>query len=180
MDADKAYGEKDWKAIVQECYKLYWTKPRGNFQENSSFTAIYHPSRKSIQVRRTRHVRYCRGGKDELISDVLLWISSHGQTSIWWPAITYVQQLCSDTGCSMGDQPGAMDDRDEWRDRVRESRTRSMLWWGGWLYIYIYIYKNYRNFLTHQSVCMYIYMCVCVSVCMCVCARIYIWTLHFC
>ena len=36
------------------------------------------------------------------------------------PARTYKQQLCADTGYILEDLPGAMDDRDGWRERVRE------------------------------------------------------------
>ena len=33
---------------------------------------------------------------------------------------TYIQQLCADTGCRLDDLPGVIDERDEWRERVRE------------------------------------------------------------
>ena len=36
------------------------------------------------------------------------------------PARTYIQQLCTDTGCSSEDLPEAMDDREVWRERVRD------------------------------------------------------------
>ena len=36
---------------------------------------------------------------------------------------TYIQQLCADTGCSLEDLPGAMNDRDGWCERVEEIRT---------------------------------------------------------
>ena len=41
-------------------------------------------------------------------------------TSVGWPARTYLHQLCADTGCSLEDLLGAMDDRDRWRERERE------------------------------------------------------------
>ena len=59
------------------------------------------PIMKTIQVRWTRNVGHCWRNRDELISDKLLWTSSHGWAKAGWPARTYVQQLCSDTGCSM-------------------------------------------------------------------------------
>ena len=37
---------------------------------------------------------------------------------------TYPQQLCTDTRCRMEDLPEAMDEGDEWRERVWEIRTR--------------------------------------------------------
>ena len=35
---------------------------------------------------------------------------------------TYIQQLCEDTGCSPEDLPEAMNDREKWRERVRDIR----------------------------------------------------------
>ena len=40
-----------------------------------------------------------------------------------------MQQLCTDTGCSPEDLPEAMDDREEWRNRVRDIRADSATWW---------------------------------------------------
>ena len=34
-----------------------------------------------------------------------------------------IRQLCADTGCNLEDLPGAMDDRDGWRKRVRKIRA---------------------------------------------------------
>ena len=49
---------------------------------------------------------------DKFISDVLLWTPSHGRAKLRRPARTYIQQLCANTGCSMEDVPGMMDERD--------------------------------------------------------------------
>ena len=38
------------------------------------------PITKTIQVRRARHAGHCWRSRDELISDVLLWTPTHGQT----------------------------------------------------------------------------------------------------
>ena len=38
--------------------------------------------------------------------------------------ITYLQQVCADTGCSLADLPETMDDRDEWRE---ERQGKSLL-----------------------------------------------------
>ena len=76
------------------------------------------PLMKTIQVRQIRHVGYCWRSGDELISNILLWTPSHGRAKARWPARTYIQQLCTDTRCSLEDLPGAMDNRDRWRERV--------------------------------------------------------------
>ena len=68
------------------------------------------PITKTIQVRRTRHAGHCWRSKDELISDVLLWIPAYGQAKAGTPTRTYIQQVCEDTGCSPEDLPEAMND----------------------------------------------------------------------
>ena len=106
------------------------------------------PITKTIQVRRTRHAGHCWRSKDELISAVLLWTPTYGQAKAGRPARTYIQQLCEDTGCNPEDLPEAMNDREKWRERVRDIRAGGTTWWWWW-----YIY------------------CVCVCVCVCVCGR---------
>ena len=110
----------------------------------------YHPTRhklcghllpitKTIQVRRTKHAGPCWRSRVKLVRDVLLWTPSHGRAKAWRPARTYIQQLWEDTGCCPEDLPRAMNDREEWRERVRDIRATSTTWW--YIYIYIYIYR---------------------------------------
>ena len=54
---------------------------------------------------------------------ILLWTPTYGQTKAGRPARTYIQQLCEDTGCSPEDLLEAMNDREEWRERVRDIRA---------------------------------------------------------
>ena len=99
------------------------------------------PITKTIQVRRIRHAGHCWRSRDELIRDVLLWIPTHGRAKAGRPAWMNIQQLCEDTGCCSEDLPWAMNDREEWRERVRDIRATSAIWWWWWyIYIYIYIY----------------------------------------
>ena len=90
------------------------------------------PITKTIQVRRTRHAGHCWRSRDELIRDVLLWIPIHCRAKAGRPARTYIQQLCEDTGCCPEDLPRAMNDREEWRERIRDIRATSTIWW--WWY----------------------------------------------
>ena len=71
------------------------------------------PITKTIQVRRTRHTRHCWRSEDELISDILQWTNSRGRAKAGRPVRTYIEP-------SLEDLPRAMDDRDRWRDKVRE------------------------------------------------------------
>ena len=90
------------------------------------------PITKTIQVRRTRHAGHCWRSKDELISDVLLWTPTYGCAKAGRPARTYIQQLCEDTGCNPEDLPEAMNDREKWRERVRDIRAGGATWWWWW------------------------------------------------
>ena len=91
------------------------------------------PITKIIKVRRTRHAGHCWRSREELISDVLLWNSSHDRAKAGRPARTYKQQFCEDTGCSPEDLPDTMNDWEEWRERVRDIRAggtaRGGWWW---------------------------------------------------
>ena len=84
------------------------------------------PIMKTIQVRRTRHAGHCWRSRDELISNVLLWTPTQGCAKAGRPARTYIQQLCPE------DLPEAMNDREKWRERVRDIRATSTTWWWWW------------------------------------------------
>ena len=86
-----------------------------------------------------RHVGHCWRSKDELISSpkyFYTWMCK----CVGWPARTYLQQHCMNTGCSLEDFLGVMNDRDRWKERIRE------IYASVWLHendddIYIYIYR---------------------------------------
>ena len=94
------------RAILNKCWRQHSTKQQ--------LYGHLPPITKTIQVRRTRHAGYCWRSWDELISDILVWTSSHGRAKAGRPARTYLQQLCADTGCRLEDLLGAMDERDGW------------------------------------------------------------------
>ena len=81
------------------------------------------PITKTIKVRRTKH---CWRSRDELISDVLLWTPTYSGAKAGRLARTYIQQLCQDTECSPEYLPEAMNDRDEWRERVMDIHAGGM------------------------------------------------------
>ena len=95
---------------------------------------------KTIKIKRTRHAGYCWRSRDELIRDELLWTPLHGHAKARRPARTYIQQLCADTGCSPGDLPEAMDDREGWWERIRDIRADRATWWWWYVLMNIYIY----------------------------------------
>ena len=87
------------------------------------------PITKTIWARRTRYAGHCWRSRDELISDVFQWTPVYSQSKAGRPARTYIQQLCEDTGCSPEDLPEAMNDREKWRERVRDIRACGTTWW---------------------------------------------------
>ena len=102
------------------------------------------PITKTIQARRTRHAGHCWRSRDELIRDVLLWTPSPGRGKAGRPAWTYIQQLCGDTGCSPENLPEAMNDREGWRERVRDTRADGTTrWW--WLRLFIFHRNNWYH-----------------------------------
>ena len=89
------------------------------------------PITKTIQVRRTRHAGHCWRSRYEVISDVLQWIPTYGRAKVGRPARIYIL-LCEDTGCSPEDLPETMNDREKWREKVRDIRASGTTWWWWW------------------------------------------------
>ena len=106
------------------------------------------PITKTNQVRRTRHAGHCWWSKDELINDVLQWTPTYGREKAGRPARTYIQQLCEATVCSPEDHLEAMNDRERWRERVRDICVSGITWWWWWLSNEIQYLKLCFSFLT--------------------------------
>ena len=100
------------RAILNKSWRQHPTRPQ--------LYGHLPPIMKTIQVRQTRHAGHCRKSRDELISDVLLWTPTYGRAKAGRPARTYIPQLCEDTGCNPEDLPEVMNDREKWRERVRD------------------------------------------------------------
>ena len=136
MDSNKTAGEE----ARRQLHKNAASNLEQSWRQHPTRHQLYGhlpPIKKTIQVRRSRHAGHCWRSRDELISDVLLWTPTHGCAKAGRPAWTYIQQLCEDTGCCPEDLPEAMNDREKWRERVRDIRATSTTWW--WWYIHIYI-----------------------------------------
>ena len=104
--------------------RIILNKSWRQYPKNHQLYGHRPPITKTIQVRWTRHAGHCLISKDEL-----LWTLSPGRAKATRPAGTYIHQLYADTGCSLEDLPGAMDDRDGWQERVREILAGSVTWW---------------------------------------------------
>ena len=107
------------RAILNKSWRQHPTRLYGHLP----------PITKTIQVRRTRHAGHYWRSRDELISDALSWTPTHGRAKAGRSARTYIQQICEDTGCCPEDLPEAINDREKWRERVRDIRATSTTWW---------------------------------------------------
>ena len=134
--------DRDWirmlRVILNKSWELYPTKQQ--------LYGHLSPISKTIQIRRTRHAGHWGRSKDVLINDVLRWTLLQGRGNVGWLARSRLRLLCTDTGCSLEDLPGAMDGRDEWWERVRKIRvintTRWRWSWWWWWSIYLSIYHK--------------------------------------
>ena len=83
------------------------------------------PISKIIPVR-PRYAGHCWRNMNKLISGVFLWAPTQRLASIGRPARIYLYQLCVNTGYSLEDLPGVMDDRDGQRERESEKSMLSV------------------------------------------------------
>ena len=97
------------RAILNKSWRQYPTKQQ--------LYGYPPPITKTIKIRRTRHAGHCWRSRNELVRYVLLWTPSHGRAKAGRQARTCLQQLW----CSPVDLPEAMDDRERWRERVRNN-----------------------------------------------------------
>ena len=112
--------------------KMLWAVMNKSWKQHSIKQPLYGHLpliSKTIQVRRKKHAGNCWRNKNELISSVLLLTPSQGRASVGRSAGTYLEQLCMDTGCCLGDLPRAMEDRYVWGGSVKEIRARGLTWW---------------------------------------------------
>ena len=124
--------EKKLDGNYTRMLRAMWNKSWWQHPTRHQLYTHLPPIMKTIQVRWTRHAGHCWRSRDEIISDVLLWTPTYDRAKAGRPARTYIQQLCEDTGCSPEDLPEAMNDREKWRERVRDICASGTIWWWWW------------------------------------------------
>ena len=130
IDADWAY----WEKARRELHKNSTSYIEQILEATSHKTTTARPPTSYLLSHPNKTVRHCWRSKDELISDVLSLTPSHRYASAGLPAKTFLQLVCTDTGCSLEGLPETMVDKDEWRERERE---RESTWWWWWYNIII-------------------------------------------
>ena len=134
MDAPYGCWLNGWRkslmAITQECCKA--TILNKSWRQHPTKQQLYgylpHIT-KTIKIRQTSHTGHCWRSRDELVNDALLWTPSHRRAKAGRQVRTYIQQLCANTGCSPEDLPKVMDNREVWRETVRNIHADSTTWW---------------------------------------------------
>ena len=97
-------------------------------RQSSSCTETYHPSRKLSKLDKP-DMQDIAGELEKSSCDVFLWTHSHGRVKSGQLARTYIHQLCEDTGCRPEYLPEAMNDRERWREKVRDIRDDNTMRW---------------------------------------------------
>ena len=103
------------RAILNKSWKQHPTNDQlyGNIPKVSDI----------IRERRTRFAGHCWQSKNELASDLLLWILKHEYSQVGRPCKSYISQLAVDTRMQIEDLKNAMEDRNVWRQRVNMVRA---------------------------------------------------------
>ena len=103
---------KDADCCFEQILKQHLTK-RQLYGHLSPITQI-------IQVRWEKHAGHYWRSKDKLINKILQRTPTHGHTSFYQLAKTYIHWLSADTGCHQEDLPRWM---------VTESKESTLSWW---------------------------------------------------
>ena len=137
MDAPHGCWLSRWRksltAITQECCEQYCTSPGDSTPQSRSYTATYHPSWKlskldkpdiwdsAGELETSLWVMYSCGPlhMDEQRQDV--------QLKPTYSSSVPIRDVAPE------DLPKAMDDREVWRERVRNIWADSNIWWWWWV-----------------------------------------------
>ena len=93
------------KRLEKKLGVQHWTSPGSNTPQGTNYTTTCLPSRK---------------------------LSKLDEPDMQDTAGTYIQQLCEDTWCSPEYLPEMMNDREKWREKVRDIRASGTTWWWWW------------------------------------------------
>ena len=119
------YGSECWtltKRLEQKldgCYtRMLMRVQNMNWRQHHTLSDIYGrlPKVSSIVLkRRLQLAGHWHRRTDQIISKVLLWQPKQGKRMRGRPYLTYIDQLCKDTGLNVNELSKAMSDRDKWK-----------------------------------------------------------------
>ena len=101
--------------MLRAALDIHWS----NHPTKQQLYVILPPVSSTIRQSKLKFAGHCWRAKSELASQTILWRPSHGKANVGRPSITFIDQLCSYTGCTPEELPAAMDDRLEWKRRVK-------------------------------------------------------------
>ena len=116
--------------LTQECCEQSWTSPGSNTRQGTNYTATYLPSRRLSKLDEPDTAGEARTSSKVMYSYGPPHMAKQKQDDQLEHTI---QQLCEDTGCSPEDLPEVMNDKEMWRERVRNIRASGTTWWWWWL-----------------------------------------------
>ena len=144
MDANKKAGEKARRQLHQNAAsnieqvleatpnKAPTIRPPTSHHEN--YPSYTNQTYKTLLEKQGQAHKWCSP------MDPHIWPGKSRTTS------SNIQQLCEDTGCRPEDQPEAMNNREEWRERLRYIRASGTTWWWWWWWWW------YLNISVNQAV----------------------------
>ena len=122
LDANEAAGEetrrKLHKNVESSIKQVLATTPH---ETPTIWTLAPHHENYTSQTNQTRGTLLEKQGRAHKRCTPV--DPTYGCAKVGRPARTYIQQLCEDTGCNPEDLPEAMNDREKWRERVRDIRA---------------------------------------------------------
>ena len=122
MDSNKTAGEKARRQLHKNAASnLEQVLAATPHKTTTVWPPASYPENYSTQTNQTCRTLLEEQGRAHKL--VLFWTPTHGRAKAGRPARTYIQELCEDTGCCPEDLPEAMNDREKWRERVRDIRA---------------------------------------------------------
>ena len=117
--------EDNYTRILQAILNKFWRQHPTKHQLYGHLP----PITRTIQVWRTRRAGNCWRSREELINDVIQWTPTYCRAKAWQPARTCIQQLYEGTGFCPEDVAEAMNEREKWRERLKDICASGTIWW---------------------------------------------------
>ena len=125
------FWRKSLMAITQECCELSWTSPGGSNSQNNRCTATYNLSRKLSNLYEPDMQDTAGEIRTSLFAIYSCWLLPMDKQREDDQLEPIYNSSVPILDVALEDLSRAMNDRDGWREKVREIRAGSATWW--WL-----------------------------------------------